>query len=32
MKENHITLNGVISLKDSLMKNQFLKEINFYSK
>jgi hypothetical protein len=31
-KGNVITSNGIIFLKESLIKNKFLKEINFYSK
>jgi hypothetical protein len=32
IKDNEITTNGVIHLKDSLIKNKFLKEIIFYGK
>jgi hypothetical protein len=31
-KDNKITSKGAIYLKDSLIKNRFLKEINFYGK
>jgi hypothetical protein len=31
-KENKITSNGVIFLKESLIKNKFLKDIRFYGK
>jgi hypothetical protein len=31
-KDNKITSNGLICLKESLIKNQFLKEISFEGK